>query len=734
MKFGKLFKFAKKGAKAASSKKGAAPDKSWPSGTKIGIFGHENSGKTVYFTVLNEESKIAKDIQMSITDNFTAGKMLANYRSIWGLSTSQHSGTVVDQRGEKKFPDPTINNHLMQFTAILDRSKKVPVVSLDYPGKSVSISDRTDKSEQVYKFMDACDGLLFFFDPKILGAELEIQARAAAYVNMLERIVPLKSRIPIPIGLVISKADTLPGFKGEGQTVLVNPEDEHMIAEDYELFLEKVLNSNKIVADTTWAASVRSVLVKLREFIRVVVGRTLNFQIFFVSNTGNEPVKIGADIGRSVYAPPDKINPSGVKEPMYWILNSIIRNKRLNVLRKIVKLVTILSLIWIIACSVPFLYHFNILFSKPVETEKTILRSVENHHLSTSDNQRSEIMRAYNRYKNNWMVRQFFPGYQLAATHMSEIYKDFNIGKAITKLDNLITEFSRIVADQNSWPKYNPSKDSLVLTDKHNKLLEGISAMHIGDEDSPLYLRSDRALIYWEMFTQFIKNREDMAQAEKINEQVGFDKSNAPHFSPAEEKLGQSLLSFAKIKEKVVAKKVESEEGLTEYKSLKKKINRSKDAAYVLGQAVSDLTSIKKSLNSESHSAEISAINKFIKDVDKWKKSRQYTYKLEAVPDFGHLHIAITPDGGDPSWSDSEGQLLEGTEGTFSWKIGDDIHIAFDELKHTCQWGIQPSDKIVLKDKYDLFKMEGSLTFPNIGKTITISFKDGLKDRLPKLK
>ena len=60
--------------------------------------------------------------------------------------------------------------------------------------------------------------------------------------------------------------------------------------------------------------------------------------------------------------------------------------------------------------------------------------------------------------------------------------------------------------------------------------------------------------------------------------------------------------------------------------------------------------------------------------------------------------------------------------------------IDFDDLKHTCQWGNIPSDKIVLQVKYSLFEMEGNISFPNLGKTIGISFKGGLKEKLPKLK
>ncbi|MEW5994356.1 MAG: hypothetical protein AB1744_08160, partial [Candidatus Zixiibacteriota bacterium] len=178
MKAGKIFKFFRKGAKAADKRrkaKGVAPKGGfeWPSGVRIGVFGHFNAGKTVYFTVLNEECKVARDLQISVTDNLTAGEFLTNYRKIWGLGTATDVGTVVDLREDRKFPDPTGGDKILQFNAILDRTKKMPVVTYDYPGKAVSISEHDELSDKVIDFMAGCNGLLLFYDPKMLGAELE---------------------------------------------------------------------------------------------------------------------------------------------------------------------------------------------------------------------------------------------------------------------------------------------------------------------------------------------------------------------------------------------------------------------------------------------------------------------------------------------------------------------------------------------------------------------------------
>ena len=102
----------------------------------------------------------------SVTDNATAGEFLKNFRSIWGLGTTADVGTMIDLRGEKKFPEATGRDRLLQFNAILDGDTNLPIIALDYPGAAVSITDPGELQDKVGDFMDGCDGLLFFFDPK----------------------------------------------------------------------------------------------------------------------------------------------------------------------------------------------------------------------------------------------------------------------------------------------------------------------------------------------------------------------------------------------------------------------------------------------------------------------------------------------------------------------------------------------------------------------------------------
>ena len=733
MRFGKIFKLFQKGSKAASKqkgKKGEAGGFSWPSGLRVGVFGHANAGKTVYFTVLNEECKISKDLQISVTDNATAGEFLFNYRSLWGVGTASGVGTVVDLKGEKKFPEPTGGDKLLLFNAILDKKKKVSVVTYDYNGKAVSIIDRIDLKDKVIDFMSGCNGILFFYDAKFLGAELPSHEQAASYVSMLEYLAPLNKRLPIPIALVVSKADILPGFTGEGQTVLVGPENENLFSEDFETFFERILESNKVAANSAWAGTVRNVLVRLKEFLKVVTGRTLDFQIFFVSNTGQTPEKIGSDIGRSIYAPPPKIHPVGVKEPFYWLLKSVIRNRRISRMRTVARFVTFISILWLIFYSLPHLYHFNYLLPRATRVESSILETYKGNAYNTSDDERRRIISAYNKYADAWTVDWIFPMFQTPSRRISEGYKSLNMASATEDLNKIIKNFTGIVGDTTLWPKLNPSDSTLDESDIHRKLKEDLSNFHQGDEKSILFTRSGRALAYWDLFTRSIMKPSDTAVWISIAQQVQHDRNMyGKEMSNEEVELGK-VLSDRKMKKVQIAT---AQKAASDLSGLIPQINGNENGAFRLDSAVKILQESVSKLDPAADKGNIDMINRYLQSVNRWNKRQKFVCKIEVLPEKSHVHIEVTDKGKDPLWEEHN-QTMMGDSVTIYWKAGDDIHIAIDLNKHKCKWGKEPSDKTILKGKYSIFEMEGEVSFDNIGKRAGISFMPPLVEQLPVLK
>jgi hypothetical protein len=736
--FAKFFKFGKKGAKALSAhQKGKArPDEGydWPDGVRLGVFGHANAGKSVYFTVLNEEAKISKDLQISVTDNRTSGEFLKNYRNLWGLGITETVGTVVDRQGEKRFPDPTQSDHLLLFNAILDRSTKVSVVAYDYPGDAVAISGQTDIDDKVLDFMAGADGLLFFFDPKTLQAELQTQAHVASFVNMLERLAPLNARLPIPVGLVITKSDILHGFGSDDKTVLISPEEEHLLAEDFDVLLEQILSSSRIAADREWSGSVRNVLVKLREFLKVIVGRSLDFQIFFVSATGSEPQKIGTDVGRSIYKPPDRIAPIGVKRPMHWLLHSILRNRKISRLRKVAKYAALFSFLWCVVFSIPFAWHFMYLMPEAVNTEKNVLESYNGNMLNSTDRDRNKIINAYGDYERSRTVRWLFPRFEVPASRIREKYGDFDLAEAVKRLDGVIDRFTSVARDSSLWPKVNPSNDSLMLTPEHGKLLADLGAFHQGDDKALLYRRSDRVLQYWTLFTNYILNRADTAAYAAVGDQIQFDtRTYTSEISSSEKTLGEALTSSLALRtEKKVQREVARKAG-AELGDLFSKINSSSSVSYRLGEATTELRKIKRQLDPEADKANIAAIDRYLSDAERFEKRRSYTYKALSIPGGAHLHVDVSAPGQEPTWQ-TEGQVIQNFDYSLQWKIGDQIHIALDTLGHEPEdGGKNASDKKTLSGRYALFNMDGSITF-NIGVTVTIQFSPPLTDQLPEIR
>lgn len=737
MSFGAIFKIFKKGSKAVGKGKGKKPTGgfAWPSGIRIGIYGHSNSGKTVYYTVLNEECKISKKLQISVTDNATAGEFLSNYRSLWGLGTAASAGTVVDLKGERKFPDSTAIDKILLFNAIADRTKKVAVVAYDYSGRAVSISDRDATADKVADFMAGCDGILFFFDPKVMGAELECQAHVASFVNMLERLAPLHARLPIPISLVVTKSDILPGFSGDAQVRLIKPEDEYIVSEDFELFLEKVLASPQIAGNAAWSGTVRSVLVRLKDFLRVVVSRTLDFQIFFVSSTGQQPEKIGSDVGRSLYAPPPRMQPVGVQEPFYWLLNSIIRNRRISKFRTLARYVSLISLIWIILYSIPFLYHFKMLLPQTIHVEKQILEPYKENIFRTSEGQRKDIMRAYDSYFRSLTVRWFFRDFQNPAKSIWEVYRQYNSNQATKELEQLIGKLCAIVADPNLWPTAVLTDSTVKLSEEQANLEKALEGFREGDETSVLYRRSDRVLSYWNQFKKAVAAPSDTTIWRAIQDQVGNDKiQNGKDLSPEEIRLGDLLSGRGTKKvQKAIAKQATGN-----FDQMTAAINDNSSPDYRLETAVNDLKKIADNLDRSSDAQTMERIDRYLSDAKIWNTPRPFKFEVQNIPADAHMHIAVAEKGKDPDWEawyKKSGDIVNGYKYQIDWKIGDQIYLAIDTLRQPESHGRTSSDRIILDDKFSLFRMEGRQNFPNVGKTVTIQFKPNkLVDLLPVMK
>jgi hypothetical protein len=734
VKFSKVFKFFKKGAKAAAKHKGkgaaAKGEFEWPSGVRVGVLGHFNSGKTVYFTVLNEECKFAKNIQIAVTDTATAGEFLTNYRQIWGMGTATGVGTVVDLKEERKFPDATKGDKVLQFSVILDRKKKIPIVTYDYDGRAIAISGSHDLSEKVLDFITGCDGLLVFYDPKMLGAELESQAHVSAFVNVSERLAPLHRRLPIPIALVVTKADVLNGFSSEAQSILISGEDESILAEDFEVFLERILTSHKIASNSAWAGTVRNVLVRLKEFLKIVVSRTLNFQIFFVSATGQPPEKIGAEVGRGIYAPPPKITPIGVKEPFYWILNAIRQSKKVSIIRAIAKYVTVLSLIWIGLFSLPYLLHFKYLLPKASGIEDRALQT--KRRSSATPEEQKAISAAYARYRSAWTVRTFFPSFITPAEGIRSLYGSDILSLEKRRLNEIIGYVAAAVQDTAHWPVPDASGDSLFLTPNHKQLEESLASFHQGDSTSELFTRSDRVLTLWNLFKEALKHPADSAAWAKVVEQVdNYNRYYGSDLSNEEKGLGTALTDAAQGKKENKQHVIIVNNAGVEFDQSVEQINAS-DPENRLGTWVERLKKWRNDLKDNPDRAkDVARIDNYLQQAKYFDENRQYRFKLLSCPPDHHIHIRVTGRGKAGDWIHD--QFRPGNEFSITWRKGDHILVALHKrhIDEKESWGETYEELQELDKPFSIYQLDGTLNFNAGG--VTASCQDDLTAKLPKL-
>lgn len=736
MKLPKILRLSKKGAKSVSGsgKAAADGDYKWPEGIKIGVYGHANSGKTVLFTVLNEESKVSKELQLSITEQATAGEFLRNYRKIWGIGATDSVGTMVDLREDKKFPDPTQGALVLQFVAILDRDEKVSVVALDYDGRAIDISESHDLKEKVGSFMSESDGIIFLFDPKALSATVQCQAHAASFVNILEQLAPLSRRLPIPVTLVVTKADILPGFAGDQQTVLVSGEDESFLAEDYEVFLEKILASNRIASNSAWAGTVRDILIKLKEFLKVVVGRTLDFQIFFVSATGSQPEKVGTDVGRSIYVPPDKMKPIGVQRPFYWMLRSILRGRRIDFVRRLTKWVAVACMAWIVLVSLPYAWHFWWLLPRTVQVEDNVLG--QRDRFDASSEEQIRITRQFRRYENSRMVRWFFDEYITPSSQIRAQYDESLKDEARADLDERIRQLTRLTSDPSLWPKLNPLDSSLLLADMHLGLVAGLKTHHEGDTLSELYRRSGRALTYWELLKQAFVDTKDTAAWNRIVQQISNDRQlHATALSNAEKELLEALAQAASGSKQQEQRTSTARQAGDEFKSLARRINDSNDASFLLGKATRDLRRIRSDIAGDpSRAGDVAAIDDYLGQAKYFDTRREYAYAVDYCPEGHHVHVTVIKPGGTETWP--PGQIHPGRPQKLSWKSGDVIYIALDPNNHDGgdeTFGKSSKVRKKLESDVALFEMQGEVTFPN-GQSITVNVSPDPREKLPKLR
>ena len=382
-------------------------------------------------------------------------------------------------------------------------------------------------------------------------------------------------------------------------------------------------------------------------------------------------------------------------------------------------------------CGNAFMYNPNYVPSVPFKTGKEpVCRTCMN----LANKERARIGSAYSRYERSWTIKYLFPTFVAPAGRIREKYSQFNLSEEILRLDQVINRFTAIIQDSALWPRLNPSDTTVIESNEHQELASDLDGFHRGDSTAVLFKRSDRCLRFWELFINFIRNRGDSTVYNAIAEQVQFDsRTLASELSKAEASLGEALTNNLKVR---AEKQVQQQVALRTAANLDDvldRINGNEDPAYRLGDAVTELRRVRGQLDPVADAESINAIRSYLRTAERFSERQKYTYKVEAVPANGHLHVEVTGNGQDPTWSE-QSQIIEGFNYSARWKLGDDIHIALDTVGAPENWGKTASDKKILKGRYALFEMNGEVSFDNLGRKVSIRFTPVLSEALPELK
>ena len=238
------------------------------------------------------------------------------------------------------------------------------------------------------------------------------------------------------------------------------------------------------------------------------------------------------------------------------------------------------------------------------------------------------------------------------------------------------------------------------------------------------------------MFISVIEKPNDTALWQTIEDKLKLDKERFGNdFNSDEQKLAEALLA-QKVKEvkQVVSKKV-----AVDLSAKIEEINGNPSPSFRLDRAVRDLKDIRKNLDPNTNQQDYQMVNRYINLAEKWQHKQTFKFRVEGVPDDGHLHIEVTKSGENPEWPEDlekNPQIFPGREYTLRWQIGDVIHIVYHKPhvgSNVESWGAKADDSKTLDSKYSIFDMENGIQFGSLGKKVSVVFIPSLQDQLPKL-
>jgi hypothetical protein len=396
---------------------------------RIGLFGHTSVGKTVFLTVAYAFSKDAPDFQL-----LAMGDTQAYLEENFNLLKGRGDQAAADKTQARKFPNSTYPERKLSFSAQLGKTVNIPLEILDYWGKNLYIDSPMGIQQNVMDFFQLCDCVLFFIDPEAINNEGELAKRTSSFTHVIKQLSGRQRKLNIPVGLVIAKADELPGFKSGLQSTLISGGAGYIKGMRFNDFLNKVIKQPYLADYPEWKNTIRAVLSRLQSFFIPLIKSTLDYQVFFVSSTGVVPQEVSDKSGAKVKVPPADFRPLGVIQPIEWALRRIRACRLAVVFNVVLKWFVFAALLVLILVS-----SLNIYNKMKIDS---LINKVANVKLDRLEAY-SGLASAFNSYTNDIMVKLFFGDFRQVTNakydHFAGISGDDRL-KAQFKQFNLVKD------------------------------------------------------------------------------------------------------------------------------------------------------------------------------------------------------------------------------------------------------------------------------------------------------
>lgn len=390
---------------------------------RIGIYGHKGVGKTVFFTIVYAFSKKQDDFELMALGE-TQEILEEKFNLMRGKGMDLKTGQSIESR---RFPPLSTGEQRLDFEVRVGKNTIVPVTTMDYSGELIYIDTRGELKQSLIDFFKNCECVLFFIDPDGLQNEAERSNRIAAFTDLIAQLSGRDKRLKMPVGLVITKADELASFKSADQSVLIGMGNGYIRALNFAGLLRGVLKQRNVASRPEWKKELESILNRLESFFKPLINRTMDFQVFFVSSTGNNPEVIADSSGEKVRVPPEDLSPLGVSYPLRWAINRISSYRQSIVHWAILKWTFL-----IVALIINLVALANIYNGMKI---RSLIWDIKNTGGAYSEVNRS-IAKRYEKYANNIIIKLFFSEFRNKAMAEAKYFSTAGAHQAHSELES----------------------------------------------------------------------------------------------------------------------------------------------------------------------------------------------------------------------------------------------------------------------------------------------------------